>query len=137
MTSTRASGNPLPRRQAHSHVTARENPHDEARARILWGESPAEVEHWLVGRGLTEEQAEVIIREIGKERAFGIRRSGLRSIRTGVLLLLGGIALGIVIGFLRRIPAVLAGAAWLFTIYGAYKILTGLLRVLTAGHPGR
>lgn len=65
------------------------NPHDEARARIIWGESPAEVQHWLVmDCGLTEEQAEVVIAEIRKERAFEVRRSGLRLLQTGLGILI-------------------------------------------------
>lgn len=70
-------------------------PHDEARARIIWGDSPAEVRHWLVTDcGLTEEQADVVIGGIRKERALEIRRSGLRSLRTGIgyLVISGAIA---------------------------------------------
>ena len=110
---------------------------DEARARIIWGESPAEVQHWLVTEeGLTEEQAEVIIADIRRERAAEVRRSGLRSARTGAGLLLGGIVGWAVIGLLPRIPAILLGGAICLTVYGLYKIVSGLLRALSGQAQG-
>ena len=65
------------------------NPHDEARARIIWGELPAEVALWLVMEcGLTEGQAAALVRVIRKERAAEIRRSRLRTLGTGLSFLL-------------------------------------------------
>ena len=112
------------------------NPHDEARAQIIWGESPAEVTDWLVREGLTEDQAEVLIKEIEKERALEIRRSGLRSIKTGVLIFFGGTLLLIITSIARHsvmtIDMIFVG----LTLFGLYKIVTGILRFLSGRASG-
>ncbi len=117
------------------------NPHDEARARIIWGESSADVQHWLVvDCGLTEEQAEVIIGEIRKERALEIRHSGMRSLRTGIgfLLIGGGVALYIGSqilspspGPLERIEFELLAVGVLGFLWGLRLCLKGMSNVLT------
>lgn len=105
---------------------------DEARARIIWGESPAEVQHWLVTEeGLTEQQAKVIIDDIRRQRATEVRRSGLRSARAGAGLFLGGLGSWAAIGFLPWIPAILLVGSLCLMVYGLYKIVSGLLRTLS------
>ena len=67
---------------------------------------------------------------------YRTRRSGLRSARTGAALLLGGIVGWAVIGLLPRIPAILLGGTICLTVYGFYKIVSGLLRALSGQAQG-
>ncbi len=122
------------------------NPHDEARARILWGESWVEVHHWLIVEGgLTEEQAEVIIEDIRKERMTEVRRSGLRSLRSGLaFLLVGGAAAS---WSWQQLQAPTSGPVdrfeyWMFalgvvaTLWGLHLCLKGLSHLFTGRAEG-
>ena len=124
-------------------MTLLKNPHEEARARIIWGESWVEVHHWLIVEGgLTEEQAEVIIENIRNERAAEVRWSGLRSLRTGLgFLLVGGIAAAWCWWAWKdrrfsRMDGLPIASAIFFTGWGFHKTVTGIARFLNGRAEG-
>lgn len=112
------------------------DPHDEARARIIWGESWVDVHHWLIMEGgITEEEADEVIKKVRSERAFEIRRSGLRSMRTGGLMLLGSIILLSAMS-VSRVWGKAAPIAVGLLLFGTYKLLRGGIRLLSGRAEG-
>jgi hypothetical protein len=65
----------------------------EARAKIIWGESPSSVRDDLISHGLSSAEADAKIKEFKVERNATIRKVGLKSTIVGAALLLvtGGI----------------------------------------------
>jgi hypothetical protein len=57
----------------------------EARAKMLWGDSPAQVLGYLRGQGFSQEDAQSIVEELTAERIAEVRANGIK-------YLLGGIA---------------------------------------------
>ena len=96
----------------------------EARARIIWGESPASVRDFLVSSGIESVVADSKLEEFSLERNRELRRIGIRSILIGVLV--AGIAcIPIGIAFhlhtFNRALAVLLPAI----LYGVWKLVIG------------
>jgi hypothetical protein len=60
----------------------------EARAKIIWGESPASVRDDLVSHGLSSAEADAKIKEFKAERNATIRKVGLKSTIVGTVLVL-------------------------------------------------
>ncbi len=56
--------------------TLPENVAVEARAKLMWGESPEKVRAFLEAKGVHRAEAEVLIEEVMVERAGDIRRHG-------------------------------------------------------------
>jgi hypothetical protein len=65
----------------------------EARAKIIWGESPSSVRDDLISHGLSSAEADAKTKEFKVERNATIRKVGLKSTIVGAALLLvtGGI----------------------------------------------
>lgn len=55
----------------------------EARAKIMWGESPDKVRDFLMSKHVGEKDAAVLLEEIVAERAASIRSDGIRKIGWG------------------------------------------------------
>lgn len=58
----------------------------EARARVIWGESLAEVHEFLITNGVSAEDAQRWLRGFESERNRELRRIGLRNTVVGALL---------------------------------------------------
>ena len=68
----------------------------EARAKIMWGESPSSVREFLTSKGISAAEAEATIKELTLERNAEIRRLGSGRIVIGsVLIGVPGILLGL------------------------------------------
>jgi hypothetical protein len=61
----------------------------EARARIVWGESPATVRDYLITNGMSDLDADAKVKEFKAERNAEIRRIGLRN------TVIGGAIMGV------------------------------------------
>jgi hypothetical protein len=62
----------------------------EARAKIIWGESPSSVRDDLISHGLSSAEADAKIKEFKVERNATIRKVGLKSTIIGAVLVAGG-----------------------------------------------
>lgn len=105
----------------------------DARARIIWGESPQSVRDFLVSKGVSLEAAEKKILEFRLERNRELRRIGLRNVLTGgVVILAASIALYLWFrvgwsssGIIRALALVLLAA-----VYGFWKLVKGIVYLL-------
>ena len=59
----------------------------QARARILWGEPPAEVTRYLMSQGIGYEEASAMVGELFQERAATLRGIGIKKIVGGFALM--------------------------------------------------
>jgi hypothetical protein len=109
----------------------------EARARITWGDSPADVREWLLNQGVNNLQTDEILREFLAERGASMRKRGLQNVIVGV----GAIALAVGIGFAPRLLGEVFDLAFrrrgwfmagggLLGIYGAKQLADGIERLL-------
>ena len=96
----------------------------EARARIIWGESPLSVRAFLISNGISEAVAEAKLAEFNLERSAEIRKIGLRNILIGVVLTgTSGITLYVVgLGPIRAL-----GLVGLAGLYGLWKLVDGVI----------
>jgi hypothetical protein len=101
----------------------------EARARIIWGESPSSVREFLSSNGLSAADADAKVKQWVVERTCEIRRLGIRRILIGsVLIGVAGISVyallstpGASIGFGRA-----CGFLILAALYGLWKLVDGI-----------
>ena len=99
----------------------------EARARIIWGDSPAAVETWLQEQKLDQTLIDDVIRVSTRERSLEVRKRGISEIFIGIGI---GLAGGAVIGamFLIGIFHLRGlGLAGVVVAYGVYRLLRGLM----------
>lgn len=105
--------------------------HEEAHARIIWGESADEVKRWLGEQGLTEGQAGALVKASLKERYLEVRKSGMRMIFSGSVMLVGGVGLILVMWFvIRFIITWLAAIALMVALYGLSRLISGIWQLL-------
>ncbi len=107
----------------------------DARARIIWGESPKSVRDFLVSNGVSVDAADTKVLEFELERNRELRRIGLRNVLVGgVLTAAASIALYLsssiasaTSGIVRALAVVLLAG-----LYGCWKLIKGLVYLL---HP--
>jgi hypothetical protein len=102
----------------------------EARARIIWGESPSSVHDFLTSNGVTDADADAKLAEFALERNRELRSIGLRDLLIGIVLVS---AAGITLYF-AFLPFALAGSGLfkgltlvvIALLYGLWKLITGI-----------
>jgi hypothetical protein len=105
----------------------------DARARIVWGESPQSVLESLVSKGVSIDAASKKVQEFELERNQELRRIGVRNIlEGGVLAAAASVALYLGLrvssatsGIIRVLAIVLLAG-----IYGFWKLIKGIVYVL-------
>ncbi len=110
----------------------------QARARITWGESQASVRDWLAAQGITEPWIDKILILVMAERSRSIRHKGLWDLFIGLTAIaLGiGLAYGLVViknvfGIVPMYGVIIAAGV---ALYGLYRILGGIARLILGGH---
>ena len=112
---------------------AADNIMTDARARIIWGESPKSVRDFLVANGVSVDAAETKVLEFKLERNRELRRIGLRNVLIGAgLSIAASIALYLSFqvvsassGTVRALAVVLLGG-----LYGFWKLIKGIVYLL-------
>jgi hypothetical protein len=105
----------------------------EARAKILWGDKPEEVIHFLMIQGFPHEEASEKVRTMIKERLGTIRAKGMVKMLAGLGATLGSgglLWLFLKVGFFS--PFVL-GIVGLAVVLGLWLFLNGLFKILAPG----
>jgi|SRR5215831_18286594 len=105
----------------------------DARARIIWGESPQSVRDFLVSNGVSVDAADSKVLEFELERNRELRRIGLRNVLIGgVLAAAASIALYLWFpvasassGIVRALAVVLLAG-----LYGFWKLIKGIVYLL-------
>jgi hypothetical protein len=102
----------------------------EARAKILWGDTPEEVIRFLRIQGLETEEASAMVQEMLRERMATIRAAGISKIFKGI-----GIAIGSALTFILFVKVGflsiwILGSLALACVFGLWLVLAGTLKVL-------
>ncbi len=102
---------------------------NEARAKIIWGDSVDEVREWLEDLGVSREQIDELLAATLKERAVEFRKRGIVELVIGAsvlvppLLIVGAMYLaGVVTSRLALFMALLCYAV---ALYGLYRCARG------------
>jgi len=101
----------------------------EARARIIWGESPASVRDFLVSSGVESLVADTKLEEFSLERNREVRKIGIRSILIGILVTgIAGIPICITV-YLHTFDRALV-VVYSAIFYGVWKLAIGSIYLL-------
>jgi hypothetical protein len=108
----------------------------EAKAKIIWGESPDSVRDFLISNGMSKTDADTKIKEFKDERNAEIRGLAVKSIVIGVVLIIVACFLWFMIFHTlehsRRVirgirgSGAVVGASVFAGIYGLWKIVNGI-----------
>ena len=102
----------------------------EARARILWGDPVSVVLDFMMDAGVEGAFAQTVVAEAMKERGKEIRKSGLREITLGgLLLVMGGAGLLLVV-YTGMISVILLGGTLTVVCYAGFRMLRGIIRLI-------
>lgn len=107
-----------------------ENALVEARAKIIWGEPYEEAVALLTENGFGSEQAKEHVAVFLRERAFDIRRQGIKDIVKGTGLLVVGIIPILWMLGIGYIMFKLFGILLIPVAYGTWTFITGVERIL-------
>jgi hypothetical protein len=101
----------------------------EARAKIIWGASPATVLAFLKSQNVEEKNARALIEELLTERAELVRREGVTKMWSGALLVLVPIGYFFLTVLLEVLMVKLFGCLILVGLFGVARIANGLSMV--------
>lgn len=125
---------PLPSNKAFPMSTEREERvYQEVLRMVLWGEPKDEVMRRLAVNGYTGEAADSLFARAFGERLAEIHAACRRKIRTGALLVAGGVGLFCVCWFV-----LLFTSKWVIALtamglgFGTWKVIDGFAGILTA-----
>jgi hypothetical protein len=111
-------------------LVSREQAEHEARAKVMWGDSPAQIVSYLMVQGFTHPEATSLADDLFRERTGEVRKNGIGKIIKGSLLMcvpIVAVVFCLAIGFFI---VKLVGAAILVGVYGAYLFIKGTLMAL-------
>jgi hypothetical protein len=120
---------PPPARRLPGQLEPEQAKH-EARAKILWGDSPEDVIKYLMIQGFAHPEAASVVKELWRERAATIRASGIRHIVIGGALI--SVPIVTFFAFLHAsiMPVKLLGLTVMAGLWGLWKVLNGLVKVV-------
>ena len=109
----------------------REKAEQEAKAKIMWGDSMEEVAAYLTVKGLHRSEAAEIAYQAYKERAAIVRRNGIWKIIAGILMMC--VPLIAYLGFKTagRFPIRISLICYGIGILGAYMLITGIMAIVS------
>ncbi len=104
----------------------------EARARIIWGESPEQIREWLAANGLQKQDIDFVVELSSRERALEIRKMGLTDLAIGIPVAALGLAVTILLtnGREHFSTSRIVGAAILAALYGLWRTVRGIDRLI-------
>jgi hypothetical protein len=102
----------------------------EARAKIFWGRSTAEVLEFLQSKNVAEKDALALIEEVLAERAQEVRAEGVTKTWTGALLVLVPIGYFLIALILDFLMLKLFAALLVVGLFGLARFAKGLSMVL-------
>ncbi|HTV62618.1 MAG TPA: hypothetical protein VMH30_08630 [Verrucomicrobiae bacterium] len=108
----------------------------EARARIIWGDSPASVRDFLASNGISGADADAKIKEFSAERNATIRQMAIRNVLIGAGLTVAAfVGLPLIFAHPDIIRAsvnyrgggVIIGSLIFAGVYGLWKLVNGII----------
>lgn len=109
----------------------REKAEQEAKAKIMWGDSMEEVAAYLTVKGLHRSEAAEIAYQAYKERAAIVRRNGIWKIIAGILMMCVPLLAYIAFNAAGRFPIKRSLICYGIGILGAYFLITGIMAVVS------
>lgn len=128
------SAQPAPTRPAPRRLPGQPDPQQaihEARAKMLWGDTQQEVLSYLMIQGFSRQEASDHVKALHKERIATVRATGMRKILTGVGCICVPIVALIIFLSIGYIPIKIFAATVAVGLFGAYMVITGMLKVLS------
>jgi hypothetical protein len=111
----------------------------EARARITWGDSAAQVRDWLLSQKINDFEADGVLRELLAARAASMRKRGVVNVVVGLAAIVAAAIVGWMPWILesqgielvkgRAFSFFIVGSG-LIGIYGAKQLIDGIERIL-------
>ncbi len=102
----------------------------EARAKILWGDSPEEVIKFLMIGGFSCQEASDKVRVLFKERLAEIRANGIVKILTGIFVAVGAATSFLFLVKIGFLSIWLLASAGIACVSGLWMILIGIFKIL-------
>jgi hypothetical protein len=103
----------------------------EAKSKIMWGDSPADVSKFLLSQGFTSEQANGVIASLLNHRAETVRKTGIHKIVVGSGMVCVPVIAFIVFKSIGVFPLKIFGAAIVVGVWGAWRVLSGIIMVMS------
>jgi hypothetical protein len=107
------------------YQTDRTQVEHEARAKIFWGDPPEGVFTYLLGQGVSVEEAQDLVDSMLAERVRALRGIGIGKIFLGGAMMLVPV---VTLGFFARLPIFpikLFGIAVAVGLWGAWRVMKG------------
>ena len=97
----------------------------EARAKIFWGDEPQAVFTYLLGQGISYEEAQTLVDSMLEERVLALRGIGFRKILKGAALM--AVPVFTLILFMNSpiFPIKVFGVSVAVGLWGAWKVMKG------------
>src|SRR5438034_5182066 len=102
----------------------------EARAKISWGDPPADVISYLRMQGFSYEEASSLVGAMFRERAATIRANGIRKSFIGIGLICVPVVALLVFLSMGYLPIKLFAVTLMIGTYGAWTLLKGVIMFL-------
>lgn len=108
----------------------RESVETEARAKIMWGDTPEDVTKFLMMKGVPVHEAKALTETFFKDRAAATRGNGIRKIITGFGMMCVPVIAFVIMKAIGIIFIKLLGIAGAVGLYGAWQFLDGIIKVV-------
>lgn len=102
----------------------------EARAKISWGDPPAEVIKYLMIQGFSYEEASSLVQEMFRERAATIRTNGIKKILVGIAFMCVPVALFFIFMSIGVLFLKILAVAIMIGLWGMWMVIKGIFMVL-------
>jgi hypothetical protein len=103
----------------------------EAKSKIMWGDTPADVTKFLLSQGFTSEEANSVIASLLNHRAEVVRKTGIHKIIVGFGMMCVPVIAFIVFKSIGVFPLKIFGAAIVVGVWGAWRVLSGVIMVMS------
>jgi len=108
-----------------------EKAEQEARAKIMWGDSMEQVAAYLTVQGLNRSEAAELAYKVFRERSAIVRRNGVWKIIAGIAMMCVPLIAYFCFNAAGRFPIKLSLICYGIGIYGAYMLITGAMAVVS------
>jgi hypothetical protein len=103
----------------------------EARAKIMWGDDPADVTKFLLTQGYSSDEAKAAIAPLLEDRARTVRKEGVHKIFTGLGMMSVPVIAFIIFQSIGVLPLKLFGATLVVGVWGAWRVLSGIIMFMS------
>jgi hypothetical protein len=103
----------------------------EARSKIMWGDTAADVTKYLLSQGFTSDEANAVIASLLDQRAEAVRKAGTQKAVIGGGMMCVPVIAFIVFKSIHYFPIKIFGAAVVVGVWGAWRVLSGVIMFMS------